>query len=294
MIKWTERPDSRDLHYGSQGAGQTLRFNAFPTAGESEQEIWLFALSQTTPTFNGFIRQDIKVTPKEWPQYLVEVEYGTTGVGGGDQPLGGNNNDGSGPDQPTAPESGSVKIASGYSFSVTAPKLRIMQSRRTVSGTKRGGGVAKDFKGAINVDKDGKVEGCETPPDAAFIWKRTVGVASITMGYLQILAALAGRPNDAPFYTWDTCESLFLGADGQFTQGDGWSITYSFGVQENEVNIDICPGLQVPAKKGWEYLWVYYEEAQDPLTSLIVTVPGAAYVEEIMRPAPFGLLAIGE
>lgn len=292
MIRLPEDPESRDLHYGSQGGGQTLRFTAITTAGESEVLVYLHALVNTPPYFNGFIRQDIKVTRKGAPHLFgVLVEYGTTGVGGGDQPLGGPGGDGGPPATPTAPAADNTPLASGYAFSIRAPRLHLTQSRATVASYKRGGGPAPDFKRAIGVDKDGKPEGCDVPPDPRFTFKRTVARATVTPGYLETLEALAGRPNDAPFYGRAAGEVLYLAADGQYTQGDGWSITHEFGVEANETGIAICAGLDGIAKKGWEYLWVLYEEVRDG--NKVLTVPAAAYVEEVLRPAPFHLIEIG-
>lgn len=291
-IKMVEDPESRDLHYGASGGGQTLRFTARVTAGETEVQVWLYAILQSPPYFNGFIRQDIKVRREGAANFFkVDVEYGTTGVGGGDQPLGGAGNDGGAPPDPTAPSADTTPLTSGYSFTVAVPQLHLTQSRATVSATGRNGAVPKDFKGAIGVDKDGKIDGCDVPPDAPLTWQRTVARASVTTGYLQILTNLAGRPNDAKFYGFDPGTVLYMGANGQFTQGEGWSITHSFATGENEVNIAICDGLVVPAKKAFEYLWVLYEEVEQ--AGQTVVVPSAAYVEEVLRPAPFGLIGIG-
>lgn len=292
-IRLREKPDSRELHFGASGGGETWRYTAITTGGESRLQVWLYVLSQTQPILSdsGFIRQDIRVQAGAGPLFDVEVEYGTTGVGGGDQPLGGVGNDGGAPTNPTAPGSSSAPLTSGYSFSIKAPRIHFTQSRVTVSATKRGGGVARDFKGAVGVGADGKVEGVDFPPDPRITFSRTWARGSVTQGYLATLAALAGRPNDAEFYGWDAGSVILMQADGQFTRGEGWSITASFGVEENEVNIAICDGLVVPAKKGWEYLWILYEEIQDG--NNVVTVPAAAYVEELLRPTDFALMEIG-
>lgn len=314
-----ESPDSREMHFGGSGSGQTLLYTAVVAPDgatvPSEVDVYNAVIAQSPATFNGFLRQDVKVTPKGGPLFAVEVTYGTTGVNGGDKPLtgtlgsntgggsgggggggsgGGGANGGSGgpPSDTTGPSSGEDALKGGYSFAVSPPKLHITQSRLTMSRTKRGGGVARNFKGAIGVDKDLKIEGCDTPPDPSFTWKRTVSCAVITQKYLNTLALVAGKPNDASFYGWDIGEVLFMGADGQYAEGQGWSVTYTFGVEKNETNITICDGLVVPAKKGFEYLWVLYEDIIDGGFS--VTVPAAAYVEQVLPYASFGLLGIGE
>jgi hypothetical protein len=293
-LRITEDPKSRSLEYGAQNGGQTLSFNVVATAGETETDIWLFALLNSSPYFNGFIRNNVKVDPQGGTLFGVTITYGTTGVGGGDQPLGGEGNDGGSPTNPSSPASDSTPLTSGYSFSISCPRIHYTQSRQTISSTKRGGGVAPDWKGAIGIDTSSgvnKIQGADWPPDAAFSFSRTFARATVTQGYLETLALLAGRPNNAEFYGFDEGEVILLQADGQFTQGEGWSITMKFGVSLNDTDIVICDGLTVPEKLGWNYLWVLYADVQDG--NDVRTWPEAAYVEEILRPVDFSLLEIG-
>ncbi|HEY1191908.1 MAG TPA: hypothetical protein VGE74_30030 [Gemmata sp.] len=293
-----EGPDSRETDFGPDG-GETLRFNVITTAGETEAEVILYALAGTFPRFNGFLRQRIRAVPNGASHlWKVEVPYGTTGVNGGDQPFGGEDSDGTPPVAPEAPADADAPLTSGYSFSVRAQKRTYLYSRSTVGSWKRGGGVAPDFKRAIGVDSDGKVAGVEWPPEPSTVIKRTFARAVVTQGYLATLEALAGRTNDAPFYGWGIDEALFLGAEGQWMGQDGWSITCEFGVQSSEEDIEIVPG-ELPfapetiSKTGWQYLWVRFGEITDGEGNT-VSVPQAAYVEQIVRRAPFGLIGIGE
>lgn len=297
-IRVTESPDSGGINYDANGGGTTLRYTVVTTAAETEAQIYTAALYGSFPYLNGFIRRRINVTPKGGPNvWTVEIEYGTTGVGGGDQPLGGQASDGSPPPNAEAPASTTTPLTSGWSFSIRAPKLHLTQSRATVLAVKRGGGVAEDFKGRVGVDRDRKTVGVDWPPEPAFTFKRTVAAPVVTLGYLETLALIAGRPNNAPFYGFDAGSVILLEADGQFTQGEGWSITFGFGVELGDNAIEICDGLptapDVIAKKGFEYLWILEEEVRDPATGKNVVVPSAAYVEELLRPVDFGLLLIG-
>ncbi|VTR92821.1 Uncharacterized protein OS=Isosphaera pallida (strain ATCC 43644 / DSM 9630 / IS1B) GN=Isop_2424 PE=4 SV=1 [Gemmata massiliana] len=299
MIYAYEEPNSRDLNYGANGGGQTLRFSVITTAHETEAVIFAYVLAGTFPYFNGFIRNEIKLAPNGADHmWKAEVVYATTGVGGGDQPLGGEASDGGPPEPPEAPASDTTPLASGYSFSIRAPKKTLLYSLQTMGSWKRGGGVAPDFKRAIGQDSDGKITGVEWPPEPSAVIKRTVARATVTQGYLATLFNLAGRTNIAPFYGWDHEDVLFLGAEGTYTQGDGWSITYEFGVQEHEELIEIVPGeLPYPpetiSKRGWNYLWVLFKEVRDTATDSAVAVPSAAYVEKVIRPVDFSLLGIG-
>ncbi len=296
-----ESPDSRDFNFGSNGGGEVLKYNVRTTAGETEAQIYLAALTGSFPFFNGFIRQDIKVTTNGAPHlWKVEISYGTTGVGGGDQPLGGAGSDGSPPTNASAPAATNTPLTSGWSFSIQAPTLHITQSKETLIKLERGGGVAQDFFGAIGVSSNGsdlEVEGCDLPPPAAFTFKRTVARATVTQEYLDTLSAIAGKPNDDDFYFWKAGEVLLQSADGTYTQGEGWSITFQFGIEKNRDNIVICPGLPaIPApgvltKRGWDYMWVLYEKTD--VGGRMVKRPLSVYVERVFDYADYSLLEIG-
>ena len=47
------------------------------------------------------------------------------------------------------------------------------------------------------------------------------------------------------------------------------------------------------AKKGWEYLWVRYEDAVDASAHKWIKKPAFAYVERVYPEGDFGLLGIG-
>lgn len=56
-------------------------------------------------------------------------------------------------------------------------------------------------------------------------------------------------------------------------------------------NITIGDSIPI-SKRGWEYLWVQYEERLDRETNRMVRVPIAAYVEQVCKYGNFGLLGI--
>ena len=47
------------------------------------------------------------------------------------------------------------------------------------------------------------------------------------------------------------------------------------------------------SKKGWEYLWVLYEEAEDATAKALVKVPVAVYIERVYEEGDFAGLVIG-
>ena len=46
-------------------------------------------------------------------------------------------------------------------------------------------------------------------------------------------------------------------------------------------------------KKGWEYLWVRYADAEDTTAKVLVKKPIAVYVEQVYPTTGFAALGIG-
>ena len=89
-------------------------------------------------------------------------------------------------------------------------------------------------------------------------------------------------------------EQLFIAASCSNT-GDGpdddWEITFRFAASPNETGLSVgsITGIN---KKGWEYLWVRYADAEDAGSGAIIKKPIAAYVERVYDDANFGALGI--
>lgn len=280
-----EAEDSRnDLHFGAQGGGVTLRFHGIGTQDESE--IYNICLLGAPAYYLGFVRQDIQVRREGGTKFKIDIPYGTTGAGGGDQPTG------STPTNPTSPATSATPIGGGYSFSTTGATVHLTQSLETISKTGRDAIVPKDFKQAIGVTDKG-VEGVDVPAPS-MKWTRTVARANVDFAYKRTLKNLTGKVNDAEFYFAPAGTVRYLGAEGHFTSGEGWSITHHFEENENQTLIDICDGLTVPAKGGWEYLWVAYKEELAAGGAVGTNlVPEAAYVEKVSPTGNFALIEIG-
>jgi hypothetical protein len=74
-------------------------------------------------------------------------------------------------------------------------------------------------------------------------------------------------------------ELLFLGADGvQPEPGGNWEITYRFSYSPNLTNQTIGDITGI-AKKGWEYLWVRFQD--DESNSTPIKEPASAHVERV-------------
>jgi hypothetical protein len=180
-----------------------------------------------------------------------------------------------------------VKGQSSYSFDTGGGNQKITQSLETVGSY---GDDPPDFQGAIGVNND-SVEGTDiTIPVYNFKETHYIPVALITAAYKATLFYLTGKVNAAPFKGFAPGEVLFMGASGSQRGQEDWEITFSFAASPNAVGLTMGDITGID-KKGWEYLWVRYQDAEDE--DVLVKQPAAVYVEQVYPYGDFSLLGIG-
>jgi hypothetical protein len=112
------------------------------------------------------------------------------------------------------------------------------------------------------------------------------------------LYALTGKVNSTGFwitirgdrYQFAAGECLFLGASAdESTASDFVDITYRFAASPNRTGITVGDITGI-SKKGWEYLWVRYADAEDATAKAIVKKPVAAYVEKVYEVGDFSAI----
>ena len=174
-----------------------------------------------------------------------------------------------------------------YNFDTGGGQQHITQSIRTVEKTainSSGDPIeAPDYFGAINVDKN-SVKGVSIG-QSVYKWSETWywNRDDITADYRRTLKALSWTVNNEPFREFDAGEVLFRGTSGiKNVNEDYVELTYHFEQSDNS-DTSYAGNLQVPGKKGWEYLWFRYEDYVDPLSGrpTMVKRPVAAYVEQV-------------
>ena len=186
----------------------------------------------------------------------------------------------------TPPEVGD----SSFSFDTGGGTQHITQSLSTV-GSYAAGGTPPDFKGAIGVTHD-NVEGVDlTAPVYNFSETHYLADATVTGAYKATLFSLTGKVNSGAFKGFAAGEVLFLGASGSKRGEDDWEISFRFAASPNRTNITIGEMTGI-AKKGWEYLWVRYEDAEDATANALVKKPTAAYVEKVYEEGDLSVLGI--
>jgi hypothetical protein len=187
---------------------------------------------------------------------------------------------------------------SSFNFETRGGTQHITQSLSTVGSYVAPdfpGGAAPDFKGAIGVTQDG-VEGVDiTAPVYTFSETHHLAPAVVTTAYKSALFSLTGRVNNAAFKGLSGGECLFLGAAGSRRGTDPedlWEISFAFAGSPNVTGLSVGTIAGI-AKKGWEYLWVRYQEAEDTNAKMLIRKPIAAYVEQVYRDGDFAALGIG-
>jgi len=183
-------------------------------------------------------------------------------------------------------ESGS----STYEFEIAADTVHVSHSLETVGRYAPPGKTAPDCNRAIGVNGE-SVDGCDVyVPTYAFSETHSVPAELITPAYKAALFSLAGKMNGSAFKGFQAGEVLFLGATGSVKSGEPKSdITFRFIASQNVEGMSIGDIVGID-KKGWDYLWVRFEE--DLNEAQLVKRPAFVYVERVCPFGDFSLLGI--
>ena len=153
------------------------------------------------------------------------------------------------------------------------------------------GETAPNCYGAIGVTAD-SIEGVDiTVPVYQFSETHYLAPELVTDAYKGILFLLTGRVNGGPFRNFAAGECLFLGASGSKRGSGDWEITYRFAASPNVTGLAIGDITGI-AKKGWEYLWVRYQDAETDDGKWLIKKPVAVYVEQVYPAGDFSGLGI--
>ncbi len=267
-VTLTEKLDSRR---SVTGENASIELVYILTGTASDLTAKQLVANSTAANYDGLVRQSIDIEP-EWVdtvsgdgRWIATVRYGVK----------------------PPPEVGE----SSFSFDTGGGTQHITQSLSTV-GRHAASGTAPDFKGAIGVTHD-NVEGVDIAvPVYSFSETHYLAAAVVTPAYRGTLFNLTGKVNNGSFKGLAAGECLFLGASGS-KRGDGdWEIAFRFAASPNRTNINVG-GITVPAKKGWEYMWVRYADAEDADSKTLVKRPIAVYVEKVYEEGSFAGLGIG-
>lgn len=249
---------------------------------EDDAEVADLVADTSPTTYGGLPRRSISIRP-EGSSLIWDctVTYGKKDPATTDR-------------QTNPPQTGDIAI----SFDTSGGTLRMTQSLETVGShasivisgvTIPVPGV--DFKQAINVTKDG-VEGVDIySPTFSFQITKYVARDEVTDAYIGNLFNLTARVNNGNFRGFDAGQVLFLGASGSARGEEDFEITYKFLCSENKTGLTVGD-IEGIDKKGWEYLWVSYEEFEDEESFRLVKRPYNVNVEKVYEDGDFSLLGL--
>ena len=176
-----------------------------------------------------------------------------------------------------------------HSFDTGGGSQHITQSKETVDSYAPTGETAPDFKGAIGVTKDGVAGVDITVPVYRFSETHIIADEKVTNAYKGRLFNLTGKTNSDAWNGFAAGETLFLGSSGSKRGRGDWEITFNFAASPNKTGLSVGDITGID-KKGWEYLWVLYEEQVDDTAKALVKRPKAVYVEKVYEEDDFAKL----
>mgnify|MGYP000473184480 CR=1 FL=1 len=118
--------------------------------------------------------------------------------------------------------------------------------------------------------------------------------------YIQALSNCVGAVNNATYQGFPEGELLLTRVSGTQrsdpdNEGD-WDLTFSFAVSKNATDVPIGPTIYpdvtfvFPTKRGWDFLWVYYDDYNDTSNNVVHKRPRYAYIEQVYRYVDYGVL----
>lgn len=196
----------------------------------------------------------------------------------------------------TAPQEPQVTPSTNdvvVSFDTSGGTQHITQSLQTMGSYNEGAqfGIIPNFFGAIGVTNN-SVEGVDiVVPVFAFSETHYLTDEVVTASYRSALFALTGKVNDGDFREYAEGEVLFMGVSGARRGSGDWELTFKFQASPNRFNFNVGPIL-VEEKRGWDYMWVRYEEEEDLGAYAVVKRPVAVVIERVYPRANFAGLGI--
>lgn len=255
-----------ETHASRRGSESSRELVYFAWGSDDDAAVRTAVLGTAPATYDGLSREECSLEPLENGAWEASVSYTSPNS--------------------VAPEANSGNYQSKYS--VTAGTQHITQSLATVHAYSESEEEypPPNFHGAIGVDKD-SINGCDILVPT-MEWEETHAISDdlVDGAYVRTLMDFTGTVNGSSFRDFSAGEVLFMGASGQ-QRSDGltWDVTFKFAFSGNRtgITVGLISGI---AKKGWEYMWVYYVDSPDPVEGVIPKIPRYVYVEKVYRDSP--------
>lgn len=176
-----------------------------------------------------------------------------------------------------------------FQFETGGGTQHITQSISTIANY-AAEGTASNHNGAINVTSDGP-QGVDIVKPV-YTWSETHYLSDATVASKKATYyALTGKVNSDGWNGYSAGEVLFLGATGSKRGREDWEVTFRFSASPNRSDVTIG-GITGISAKGWEYVWLEYEDEEDLDASKTVKKPVYAHVEQVYEYAAFSGLGL--
>ncbi len=179
-----------------------------------------------------------------------------------------------------------------FSFDTGGGTQHITNSIATRNRYAPTGATAPDFKGAIGYDGQNVAGVDVVVPVYHFSETHYMPDVQVSGAYKAKVFELTGCVNNDPFRGFSPGEVLFLGAAGTKRGTDYWELQFRFASLPNKTDI-VIGDITVAEKKGWDYMWILYEDAEDTSAKKLVKRPLAVYVEKVYEDKSFADLMLG-
>jgi hypothetical protein len=261
-----EQLESRERTW-AQESESILRFFVDGTSDDQIAEALVNAAAPTT--YRSLYKQSIRTRPGEGPtRWYGEVAYGA-------RPRG----------QPGDYE---------WQLEIGGATIHITQAISVVNFFAPPGLPHVDSHGAINIGKDGDIEGTDIEAPT-LDWSEThyFAAEAFTFAYIYTLYQLRSTVNTATFRGFPPESVLFRGASAAPKGLDTVAITFRFSAAPEvaDQTIDTITGV---SKKGWEYLWTLYEDVVDAVAKKLGRKPREVFVDQVYMLGDFTRLGIPE
>jgi len=257
-IIWNERPLSRDLTDTPDRA--VLRY--WLSGTQDDQYVLAYAKANLPAIYHGLWRETIRIDPQGFNLWYIDAEYG--------------------PIDPWEFK---------WNFDTTGGTAKVTHAFQHIADYP----AAHNNNGAIGVNQNGEVEGCEIVV-AQFKWTEVwqLPLAAASFAYSDTLELLTGKVNNAVFRGKPAGSVLFMGAQGSGSNKDPDRVEVTFhfvrDVGQTNLTYGSISGVDKPPH---HYLWIEYQQQELGAVNRNVIDAIAVHVEKMYGSANFALLGIG-
>ena len=192
-----------------------------------------------------------------------------------------------------------------FSMSSRVETTRVTRSRQTVGTFAPAGETPANYDRLIGVSTGGDVEGVDVqvPVYSFTVDKYLAPTAGADPNYIRNITRLLAHVNAEPFavrtamdetgstLVFEPHEVMLIGAAAGRRGDQPWEFRFEFAASPNlrDLDVDAIAGI---TKRGWDYLWLRYEQYADDEHKVMLRKPVAAYVEQVYPEGDFSRLRI--